>query len=198
VKVLHRTQYCINLISHLLKRCSYYVQSVHKFSYTDRLYLAPLSSLIMSVNYYCHFHHLFLCPCSCLSLDIYCVILNFVWIPAKDKNASLLCEMPHAISGHQTRRSVFACWEWYVCTKTTHHFCVHSLSFPVCFSRKVRLHDKFCHQGADLINSLLEDVFPSKKIKMERSMGLFAIRDLFVDSANWNGKSRGIVGGLHK
>lgn len=113
----------------------------------------------------------FLCPYSCLSLEIYCVILNLVWILAKDKNASLLCELPHTISGRQKRRSEFACWEWYVCMKTSHHFCIRSLSFPLCFSREVRLHDKSCNQGVDLINSFLEDVFPSTKINIERSMG---------------------------
>lgn len=44
--------------------------------------------------------------------------------------------------------------------KTTHHSCIHSPSSPLCFSRKVIFHDKFCHHRVYLIISFLEKVFP--------------------------------------
>lgn len=62
----------------------------------------------------------------------------------------------------------------------------------------MRLHDKFCHQGVDLINTILEGVFPSMKFNMERSMRLFARGVLFAGNENWNGKSMGAVVFLHK
>lgn len=44
-----------------------------KFSYADKLHLAPLNSLIMSVNYYCRFHPLFFFALTLVCLQTFTV-----------------------------------------------------------------------------------------------------------------------------